>query len=98
MSKLKPPGVTIKITDCSEIDSSAPTTFMCSPHGPVILNSPEEIDDLNGEPRGTTRKVLRATGLRRITAIGRIKVPHRNLKTRRKPISETNNNEKKHRW
>ena len=74
-SKLKPPGVTIKITDCSKIDSSAPMTFMCAPHGPVIVNSPEELDDLNGEPRGTTRKLLRATGARRITAIGRIKVP-----------------------
>ena len=77
-SKLKPSDVTVKITDCSKIDSSAPMTFMYSPHGPVILKSPEQLDDLNGEPRGTTRKLLRATGLgrRRITMIGRIKVPH----------------------
>ena len=79
MGKLKPPGVTIKIADCSEIDTTDPMTFVCSPHGPVLVDSPEELDDLTGEPRGTTRKMLRATGACRITAIGRIKVPHRNL-------------------
>ena len=79
MGKLKPPGITLNITDCSEIDTAAPLTFMCSPHGPEILNSQEELDDLTGEPRGTTRNMIRATGARRITAIGRIKVPHRNL-------------------
>lgn len=79
MGKLEPPGITLKITDCSEIDTTAQLTFMCSPHGPEILNSPEELDDLTGEPRGTTRKMLRATGASRITAIGRIEVPHRNL-------------------
>ena len=75
MSKLKPPGVRLKITDYSKIDSAAPMTFMCSPRGPIIVNSPEELDDLTGEPRGTTREMIRATGARRITAIGRIKVP-----------------------
>ncbi len=76
MNKIEPTGVTVTITDHSEIDSSAPMTFMCSPHGPEILNSPEELDDLNGEPRGTTRKLIHAAGLCSITAIGRIKVPH----------------------
>jgi hypothetical protein len=75
MSKLKPPGVKLKITDCSKIDGATPMTFMCSPRGPVIVNSPEEFDDLTGEPRGTTRKMIRATGARRISMIGRIKVP-----------------------
>lgn len=79
MCKLEPPGITLKITDCSDIDITAPMTFVCSPHGPVLVDSPEELDDLTGEPRGTTRKMISATGARRITAIGRIKVPHRNL-------------------
>lgn len=75
MNKFEPSGVVLKVTDVSEIDSTAPMTFMCSPRGPVMVNSPEELDDLTGEPRGTTRKMLRATGASRITAIGRIKVP-----------------------
>ena len=75
MSKSEPSGVKLKITDCSKIDGAAPMTFVYSPHGPVILNSSEELDDLTGEPRGTTRKTIRATEVRRITTIGRIKVP-----------------------
>ena len=75
---VKEPGVKVTVKDYSKVDSSAPMTFMCSPRGPVIVNSPEELDDLNGEPRGTTKKMLRATGACRVTMIGHIKVPRRN--------------------
>lgn len=75
MSKLEPPGVVLKIVDHSEFDPTAPMSFSVPPTGPMMVDSPEELDDLTDEPRGTTREMLRATGARRITAIGRIKVP-----------------------
>lgn len=66
MSKLKPPGVTIKITEYPDVDCATPMGLSAS-RGPEILNSPEEVDDITGEPRGTTRKLMRRTGLRRIS-------------------------------
>ncbi len=74
-SKPEPSGVVLTVKDVSKIDSTVGMEFMFCPRGPVILNSPEEMDDVTGQPRGTTREMLKATGACRVSAIARIKVP-----------------------
>lgn len=72
MSKLKSPGVTIKVTDYSNVACTTPM-YLSAPRGPVMLKSPEEMDSITGEPRGTTRRMLQATGLSCVSTTARIK-------------------------
>lgn len=66
MNKLEPRGIKVTITDCSEIDSSAPMTFLCTPKGPKCAparaRSPEEADAAMDVPRGTTRTMMKNIG------------------------------------